>query len=145
MMADRNPIKILIAEDDDEDFFLTEKALIQSSDCKVIRVLNGEDLLEAMKNMNGIFWEDSPPDIIVLDLNMPVMDGRKVLKALKSNPELVHIPVIVLTTSESGEDIESCYRLGVNSYIKKPVDFNEFRNSMQIFKKYWLETVELWK
>ena len=83
------------------------------------------------------------PALILLDLNMPKMDGREALKAIKSNPELHTIPVIVLTTSGSEEDIMRSYELGANSYVRKPVKFDEFLAAVSLLRKYWVELVAL--
>jgi len=87
---------------------------------------------------------DTPrPCFILLDLNMPRMDGRETLKILKSDPDLKKIPVVVLTTSKAEEDILKSYDMGVNSYITKPVTFEGLVNVVQSLKTYWLEIVEL--
>ena len=83
------------------------------------------------------------PGIILLDLNMPRMDGREALAEIKSDPELRSIPIVVLTTSKAEEDIVRTYDLGVNSFITKPVTFNALVDVMQTWSRYWFEIVDL--
>ena len=83
------------------------------------------------------------PDLVICDINMPKMDGREVLKIIKSDPKLRFIPVVVLTTSQAEEDIIRSYDLGVNSFVKKPVNFEGFVKAIKVVGEYWLEIVEL--
>jgi CheY-like chemotaxis protein len=137
---------ILMADDDDDDFFLTLEALEESRLRHILlRVKNGEELLDYLLR-RGSYAEaaTSPrPTLILLDLNMPKMDGREALKQIKSHPDLRRIPVVVLTTSSAAEDIVKTYDLGVNSFIRKPVCFDEFLKTIQVLTEYWLEIVTL--
>jgi len=146
MSSLKNSVVILIAEDDDDDFLLTREALEESRLLNVLfRVKNGEELLDYLLR-RGAYTEAaaSPrPTLILLDLNMPKMDGREALKQIKSHPALRQIPVVVLTTSAAEEDIAKSYDLGVNSFIRKPVSFEEFLKTIRVLKKYWLEIVTL--
>jgi two-component system response regulator len=140
------PITILMADDDEDDRLLTQDALAES------RVLNelhfvedGVELLEYLER-TGKFEDKtlSPrPGLILLDLNMPRMDGREALQAIKSNPNLKGIPVVILTTSKQEEDMVKGYDLGAASYITKPVTFDGLVELMKTLGKYWVEFVEL--
>jgi CheY-like chemotaxis protein len=140
------PITILMADDDPDDRLLTADALKEARLINDIRfVENGAELLEYLRRQ-GEFAPpaDAPrPGLILLDLNMPKMDGRTVLKELKMDPELRSIPVVVLTTSKDDEDVYRSYDLGVNSYIVKPVTFEALVDILQTLEKYWFEIVEL--
>jgi len=140
------PITILMADDDEDDRLLTQDALAES------RVLNelhfvedGVELLEYLER-KGKFEDKtlSPrPGLILLDLNMPRMDGREALQAIKANPNLKGIPVVILTTSKQEEDMVKGYDLGAASYITKPVTFDGLVELMKTLVKYWVEFVEL--
>lgn len=140
------PITILMADDDEDDRLLTIDALKES------RVLNtlycvedGVDLLAFLRREGQ--YEDpasSPrPSLILLDLNMPRMDGREALQEIKSDPRLRSIPVVILTTSKEEEDMLRGYDLGCASYITKPVDFEGLVELMRTLGRYWIEFVEL--
>lgn len=135
-----------MADDDDDDYLLTQKALKQSKLLNHLRrVKDGEDLLDYLYHRGE--YEDSSdcirPGVILLDLNMPRKDGREALKEIKSDPDLRDIPVVVFTTSKAEEDIYKSYKLGVNSFITKPVTFENLIQVMQTLGKYWFEIVEL--
>jgi CheY-like chemotaxis protein len=142
----RRSITILIADDDPEDRMLAEDALKESRLVNDIRfVEDGEELLEYLQH-RGKYTEpeSSPrPGMILLDLNMPRMDGREALKIIKTDPELRRIPVVVLTTSQAEQDIYRSYDLGVNSFIIKPVTFESLVNIMRVLEAYWFEIVEI--
>jgi CheY-like chemotaxis protein len=139
-------IVILMADDDDDDFLLTKKALKQSKLLnQLVRVKDGEELIDYLRG-EGDYKNatDCPrPGVILLDLNMPRKDGREALKEIKSDPELSSIPVIVFTTSKAEEDIYRSYQLGVNSFITKPVTFDNLTEVMRTLGTYWFEIVEL--
>ena len=144
-MTDKTGICILMADDDDDDYLLTKKALKQSKLLnELIRVRDGEELLQYLRH-EGDYKESTQgkPGVILLDLNMPKMDGREALRELKSDPELKDIPVVVFTTSKAEEDIFRSYQLGVNSFITKPVNFDNLIQVMQALGRYWFEIVEL--
>jgi CheY-like chemotaxis protein len=141
------PLTILLADDDEDDRLLTANALKSSRLINDMRfVVDGDDLMQYLRatgayGVNGI---PSPrPGLILLDLNMPKMDGREALAAIKGDPELRSIPVVVLTTSSAEEDIVRAYDLGVNSFISKPVTFEGFAAVMQTLACYWFELVAL--
>lgn len=140
------PITILMADDDADDRRLTRDALEESRLANDLRfVENGEELLEYLRHQGKFASEESSPrpGLILLDLNMPRMDGRQALKEIKADPDLRQIPVTVLTTSKADEDIFRSYDLGVNSYIVKPVTFEALVDILQTLDKYWFEIVEL--
>lgn len=155
---------ILIAEDDPDDRLLTYEASCEIdrmnyspgtfraenhfSEC-LRYVEDGEELLDYLYH-RGKYRKDQPdqdpaprPSIILLDLNMPKVNGREVLKRLKDDPELHMIPIIVMTTSRAEEDLLRSYYLGANSFISKPTTFGELVAVMKGLKVYWFETVKL--
>jgi len=146
MQNEIRPIVILIAEDDAEDRMLIKDALAESRLANTIQfVEDGEQLLDYLHNKN--IYQDKTkypvPGIILLDLNMPKMDGREALKEIKKDARLRMIPIVVLTTSQAEEDVLRTYDLGVNSFITKPVTFASLVDIMKTLGKYWFEIVEL--
>ncbi len=136
------PIEILLVEDNEGDIILTKKAFERGKIMNRLHVVkNGQDALDFLYKRNG--HEDVPrPDLILLDLNMPKMNGQDVLKDIKSNDDLKMIPVIVLTTSNADEDILKSYQLQASSYIRKPVDFKQFGTVIQTLQDYWFTIVK---
>jgi CheY-like chemotaxis protein len=140
------PITILLADDDADDRMLAQDALKESRLANDLRfVENGEELLQYLRRQGPYQRPDSSPapGLILLDLNMPRMDGREALREIKSDPDLRHIPVVILTTSKAEEDIYRTYNLGVNSFITKPVTFDGLVAVMRTLGTYWFEIVEL--
>ncbi len=136
-------INILIIEDSDEDYEVTERGFIKAGIEKknLFRCLDGDDALDYLYKKgsyenNDAIWR---PDLILLDLNLPGTDGRDVLKEIKSDENLKDIPVLVLTTSLDERDIETCYKVGANTYIHKPVNFYGFMEAIQRLKEFWVE------
>jgi CheY-like chemotaxis protein len=147
MHKDPNTITtILVAEDDPDDVMLMTDALVESRLARDLHfVHDGDELLDYLRRQ-GKYADPalSPrPRLILLDLNMPRKDGREVLKAIKADPELRQIPVVVLTTSQAEEDICRTYDLGANSFITKPVTFTALVEAMNVLGKYWFGIVEL--
>ncbi len=145
MSPQKEPVVILMADDDDDDFMLTQKALKASKLLnELVRVRDGEELMDYLLG-RGDFKDTvtKRPGIILLDLNMPRKDGREALKEIKENQNLHDIPVVVFTTSKAEEDVIRSYQLGVNSFITKPVTFNNLLNVMSSLGRYWFEIVEL--
>jgi CheY-like chemotaxis protein len=146
-MSKNEGVVILMADDDDDDYLLTQKALKESKLLnKLYRVKDGEELIDYLKGRNDYAdnkLERERPGVILLDLNMPRKDGREALREIKSDPDLSDIPVVVFTTSKAEEDIYRSYKLGVNSFITKPVTFENLIQVMQTLGKYWFEIVEL--
>lgn len=145
-MKEAVPITILMADDDPDDRLLTEEALAESRLVNELRfVEDGQELLDYL-NRKGDYEDPatSPrPGVILLDLNMPRKDGRTALAEIKADPELRHIPVLVLTTSEEQQDIFKSYDLGAASYIMKPVTFERLVEVMSALRRYWFEIVQL--
>ncbi len=137
---------ILMVDDDKDDRMMTERALKKNRVINPITFLDdGEELMDYLLRRKKYANEDSAPRpcFILLDLNMPRMDGRRALELLKADPDLRKIPVVVLTTSQAEEDIVRSYALGANSFITKPVTFEALVTTMESLKNYWLEIVEL--
>lgn len=137
---------ILLAEDDEDDRMLAKEALDEAMLANDIRfVEDGEELMDYLHH-RGKYADQvglPRPGLILLDLNMPKKDGREVLEEIKSDTELHRIPVVVLTTSNAQEDISFSYEMGVNSYITKPVAFDELVDIMKTLGKYWFGIVSL--
>ncbi len=139
-------ITILIAEDDPDDQLLTREALEENKLGNDLFFVNdGQELLDFLYQ-RGRFMEPAlapRPDLILLDLNMPRLDGREALAKIKSDPVLRRIPIVVLTTSKAEEDILRTYDLGVNSFIVKPVTFESLVNVIHTVAQYWFSIVQL--
>ena len=145
-MAEGMSISILVADDDPDDRMLIEEAFEENRIANEINfVEDGEELLEYLERRGKCEDPASAPrpGLILLDLNMPRMDGREALKRIKANPDLANIPVVVLTTSKQEEDILRTYGLGVNSFITKPVTFEGLLRVTQVLTSYWIEIVQL--
>ena len=142
----KRPATILLAEDDLGDQELTKRALEEGKvENELYIVKDGEEALDYLFR-RGRYTdpETSPrPDLFLLDLNMPKLDGRQVLEQICSIHELRNIRVVVLTTSRQEEDITRSYDLGVHSYITKPVDLDQFFNVIRTLEEYWLQIVVL--
>jgi len=141
------PITILVCDDDEDDRMLTQQALEAAHVSNSIRfVVDGEDLLDYLYQRKAYGGETGlapRPGLILLDLNMPKMGGREALKVIKEDKTLKDIPIVVLSTSRLDEDIVRSYKLGVNSFISKPVTFTGLVAAMNVLGRYWLEIVEL--
>lgn len=132
------PVEILLVEDSEGDVRLTREAL---KDAKVRNELHVAcDGVEAMEYLGSA---SLLPDLILLDLNLPRMDGREVLTAIRSTERLKRIPVVVLTTSAAEEDILQSYELQANCYVTKPVDLGQFLRVIQTIDDFWLQIVQL--
>ena len=138
-------IVILIADDDPEDCELAVEALRESRLANDVRVVaDGEELLDYLFLRGKYTAETAPkPGLILLDLNMPRLDGREALAAIKADPALKQIPVVVLTTSQAEEDVYRSYGLGANSYISKPVTFDGLTKVTKSLIDYWFNIVTL--
>lgn len=132
-------IEILLVDDSEADVRLTQEALKEAKVRNRIHVAyDGESALEFLRRPG-----QRRPDLILLDLNLPGLDGREVLAEIKSDPELAVIPVVILTTSRAEEDILRTYRLHANCYITKPVDLNQFIRVVQSIEDFWFSVVRL--
>lgn len=145
-MEPRKPFTILMADDDPDDREFTRSAMQESRLVNDLRcVEDGEELLDYL-HRRGRYADpkDSPrPGLILLDLNMPRLDGREALREIKADPKLRHIPVVVLTTSKTEEDILRSYGLGANCFITKPVTFEGLVEVVKVLDKHWFQLVEL--
>jgi chemotaxis family two-component system response regulator Rcp1 len=136
-------IDILMVEDDPGDVRLTREALKGS---KVLHSLNVvEDGVAALDYLRKAppYQDAVRPDIVLLDLNLPRKDGREVLAAMKQDPVLRTIPVVILTTSQAEEDVLRAYNLNANCYVTKPVDFDQFMRIVRTIEDFWLTVVTL--
>ena len=135
-----------MADDDEDDILLTQKALQKGKLLNTLySVKDGEELLDYLQ-FRGDYTDPAKaprPGIILLDLNMPKKDGREALREIKSHADLQDIPIVIFTTSKAEEDIYRSYKLGVNSFITKPVTFENMIEVMQALGKYWFEVVTL--
>jgi two-component system response regulator len=124
---------ILVVDDSDDDFEATKRAFAKANLRNPIEHASSGELALAYLST------EAAPGLILLDLNMPGMDGRKTLEIIKHNPVLKKIPVVVLTTSSDERDIKACYELGANTYVQKPVDFDGLIAAVKRLKQYWFE------
>ena len=142
----KKTIPILIADDDQDDLDMIQEALRESRLLNNVHSVNdGEELMDYLHH-RGKFSDSvlyPVPGLILLDLNMPRMDGREALREIKKDPNLRQIPIVVLTTSQAEEDIFRTYDLGVNSFITKPVSFESLVKVMKTLGQYWFDIVEL--
>jgi chemotaxis family two-component system response regulator Rcp1 len=143
-MTDGRLINILLVEDNPADVRLTQEALKEAAHART-RLHVAGDGVEAMEFLHreGSFASAPRPDLMLLDLNLPRVDGRQVLAEVKGDPDLRRIPVVVLTTSPSEDDILHAYDQHVNSYIRKPVDLDQFLHVLRAIDDYWLGSVSL--
>ncbi|HLO29789.1 MAG TPA: response regulator [Anaerolineales bacterium] len=144
-MKSRNgkPIEILLVEDNPGDVRLTRESL---GEAKVRNnMVVASDGVEAMAclRQEGEYVNATRPDLILLDLNLPRMNGFEVLDAIKEDPDLKRIPVVVLTTSQAEQDIIRSYNLYANAYVNKPVDLEQFIQVIKSIEGFWLEVVKL--
>ena len=136
-------IHILLVEDNPGDVRLTQEALRGAKVANDLRVVgDGEAAIDYLRR-RGPYADAPRPDIILLDLNLPRLDGREVLMDIKSDPDLAKIPIIILTSSSAERDINSAYELHANCYISKPVDFTEFIEAVRSLEGFWLRIVRL--
>ncbi len=140
---DIRPIEILLVEDDPGDVVLTQEALaLYKMRNNVTVMTNGEQALAYVRR-EGEYRDAPRPDLVLLDLNLPRVNGREVLAAMKNDPDLAPIPVVVLTTSEAEEDVLSSYRLHANAFVSKPVDFTQFVDVVREIDDFFLSIVRL--
>ncbi len=136
-------IEILLVEDNKAEARLTEKAFEMGGINNNMHVVEDGEQAMAFLRREGSYEDAVRPDLILLDLNMPNMDGREVLAEVKNDPKLKVIPVIVLTTSEAKQDILASYRLHANCYISKPVQLSRFVEVVTSIEGFWLDVAKL--
>ena len=144
MTKNNELVDILIVEDDDDDYFLIKEAMGEAHvNNPTRRVKDGEELMSFLVDQKKTTKSDFHPGLILLDLNLPRKSGREALAEIKSDDSFRKIPVIVLTTSNAKEDISHTYHLGVNSFIQKPLRFEQMVEFFAVMSKYWFHFVEL--
>ena len=140
-IAESRIAEILLVDDNEDDVYLTREAFDAASlRVNLHHVDNGEKCLQFLRKQ-GPYANVPSPDLILLDMHMPVMDGHEVLKEIVKDDKLRHLPVVVLTTSYEAADIQKMYGLRCSSYITKPVDFNNFVKAIGQLAGYWLTVV----
>ncbi|HEX5478645.1 MAG TPA: response regulator [Dehalococcoidia bacterium] len=141
-MDSYKPVKILLVEDNPDDVLITQRALAKSRVANELHVVrDGQEALEFLFAPG----DDAVtrPDLILLDLNLPRVNGIEVLEQIRQSEDLAVIPVIMLTASDREEDIARSYRLGSNTYIQKPVEFAKFLHALEVLGQYWIVIAKL--
>jgi CheY-like chemotaxis protein len=140
--ADR-AINVLLVEDDPGDELITREAFEHNKIKNTLHVVrDGQEGLDYLYQ-RGEFSDALRPDLILLDLNLPKYDGRQLLQKIKSDPDLCHIPVVVLTTSSAEEDVLRSYKLHANAYVTKPVDLDQFVSAVRQIDEFFVQVVRL--
>lgn len=143
MTTPSRPIDVLLIEDDPGDELITREAFEHNKISNTLHVAHdGQEGLDFLYR-RGPYADAPRPDLILLDLNLPKYDGRQLLETVKSDPELSHIPVVVLTTSSAEEDILRSYKLHANAYVTKPVDLDQFMNAVRQIDEFFVQVVRL--
>lgn len=138
-----HPIVILLVEDDPGDELMTREAFEHNRIGNTLLVVrDGEEALDFLYH-RGAYVAAPRPDLILLDLNLPKYDGRQVLEQIKSDPDLSHIPVVILSTSAAEEDILRSYKLHANAYVTKPVDLDQFISAIKQIDDFFVQVVRL--
>lgn len=136
-------LEILLVEDNEGDIRLTIEAFKEAKIRNQIKVVrDGEEALDYLRKQ-GKYTDAQSPDIILLDINLPKIDGKEVLSTMKSDPLLKTIPVIMLTTSSAESDVQESYENHANCYVIKPVDLNKFMDVIRSIEDYWISIVKL--
>ena len=137
------PIEVLLVEDDAGDELMTREAFAEHKISNRLHVVrDGQEALDFLFR-KGAYAGAPRVDLILLDLNLPKYDGRQVLERIRSEPDLTHVPVVILTTSASEEDILRSYKLHANAYVTKPVDVNDFIAAVRQIDEFFLSVVRL--
>lgn len=139
------PFTLLLIEDEPADAHLVKMSLkANHTPCRLFHVGDGAEALAFLRRQAAWSAADAPrPDLILLDLNMPRMNGREFLAKIKADPELASIPVIVLTTSDLERDVEASYQLGASGFITKPLEIERFIEIIRLIGDYWFSTARL--
>jgi CheY-like chemotaxis protein len=137
-------VKILLVEDDENDIDLTITTLMENRLCNKVDIAkNGEEALDYLYRREKFKLRDeTDPVLILLDLKMPKVDGLEVLRQIKADEQLKLLPVVVLTSSREEKDLVESYKLGVNAYVVKPVNFQQFSDAIKEIGLFWLVTNE---
>ncbi len=144
MLENAQPFDILLIEDEPADANLVRAALKQNKVfCNLHHVTDGVEALAFLRREGDAYRTAPRPDLILLDLNMPRMNGRELLSAVKSDEALASIPIVVLTTSDAERDVLASYKLGAASYITKPVDMEQFIAAIRQIDSYWFTLTRL--
>ena len=139
----RRPVEILLVEDNETDVMLAREAFRESLVFNHLHVVdNGEDAVQFLRR-EGKFLTAPRPDLVLLDLNLPRMSGQEVLAVVKSDEGLKRIPMVVMTSSKSREDIEDVYALHANSFVSKPMELCDFRDVVRTVGHFWLYVAAL--
>ncbi len=139
-----NSLSILLVEDNSADAHLIKEFLKEINIDTALNIArDGKEAMEFLYRHYKYNKDKRDPNFVILDLNLPKMSGREVLKEIKNDNDLKRIPVIILTTSTAEEDIKECYNNHANCYITKPLDFDEFAEAMESIKTFWFNTAEL--
>lgn len=137
------PVEILLVEDDPGDILMTKEALEESKLFHTLTVLdNGEEAVRYLRR-EAPYEQSQRPDLVLLDLNLPRLDGREVLSIVKADPTLRQIPFVVLTTSDAEDDVSRSYDLHANAYVTKPVDFDAFTRVVRQIDDFFFTIVRL--
>jgi two-component system response regulator len=129
---------VLIVEDNEDDYEATRRSFMKNHFINPLSwCRSAEEGLRALRSAEALGGDGAMPDLILLDLNMPGMDGRRFLEIVKTEENLKAIPIVVLTTSSDSTDIERCYQLGASTYIQKPVSFDGLTQAVRTMKDYW--------
>ena len=137
------PIQILLVEDSEDDVILTREVLRDAKVANELSVVGDGDAALAYMRGEAPYEDRIEPDVVLLDLNLPRRDGREVLAALKADPDLATVPVIVLTTSAAERDVVAAYEQRVNAYITKPIEYADLVETLRSFEDFWLSIVKL--
>lgn len=128
---------VLLIDDDEGDQLLLKKIFSELEENITLQIVNNGQI--ALELLNNLIEENKPlPDLVLVDLNMPIMDGKSFLKVVKNTTSLKYIPIVILSTSDYSKDVKDSYNLGTNSYVVKPLNYNNLRESIQIMMYYWL-------
>ncbi len=137
------PVEILLVEDNPGDIVLTKEAFRRAKIRNNLHVAEDGEKALLMLNKEGAYADLSTPDLILLDLNLPKVDGKEVLEKVKSSEKLRRIPVVVLSSSQAEQDINQSYDLHANSYVTKPVDMDKLSQIVQSIESFWFSVVQL--
>ncbi|HEY5257804.1 MAG TPA: response regulator [Candidatus Baltobacteraceae bacterium] len=143
MIENADVIEVLLVEDSPSDARLTQEAFREGKISNRLTVLPDGDQAMAYLRREGPWVKAARPDLVLLDLNLPTIDGREVLRRIKTDDALKTIPVVILTTSEAEQDVLKAYEYHANCYVRKPVDLARFLEIIAVIENFWLSVVKL--